>query len=305
MTDNLAISVHGLTKSFGDRHAVDNLTFDLQRSNVTGFVGPNGAGKSTTIRMLLGLIQPSAGTATVLGHPISDPRAYLSRVGALVEAPAFYPQLSGYRNLLALTRLARLPASRINEVVDIAGLTDRGKDRFKDYSLGMKQRLGIAAALLQNPELLILDEPTNGLDPAGIVEIRMLLRELSQQGTSVLVSSHNLSEIQAVCHEIVLIKNGGLLWSGPIDTLLASHGATLVVAPEHATDIGALAALVANAGYTAITRDDHLEIRAPQSWAAELNRQAMNAGITLRELAMRDANLEQTFLDLTDTGDTP
>ena len=305
MTDNPVISVHGLTKSFGDRHAVENLTFDLAQGTVTGFVGPNGAGKSTTIRMLLGLIRPTAGTATVLGHPIGDPRAYLSRVGALVEAPAFYPQLSGYRNLLVLTRLAQLPTSRINEVLDIAGLSDRGKDRYKDYSLGMKQRLGLAAALLQNPELLILDEPTNGLDPAGIVEIRTLLHELSQQGTSVLVSSHNLSEIQAVCNEILLIKNGKLLWSGAIDTLLASHGATLVVAPEHVRDIGALTALVANTGYPATTRGDHLEIRAPQSWAAELNRKAMTAGITLRELAMRDANLEQTFLDLTDTGDTP
>ena len=148
MTNDLAISVRGLTKSFGDRHAVENLTFDLARGTVTGFVGPNGAGKSTTIRMLLGLIQPSAGTATMLGHTIGDPRAFLSRVGALVEAPAFYPQLSGYRNLLALTRLARLPASRIDEVLDIAGLGDRGNDRFKDYSLGMKQRLGIAGALL-------------------------------------------------------------------------------------------------------------------------------------------------------------
>jgi|CXWL01.1.fsa_nt_gi ABC-2 type transport system ATP-binding protein len=306
MNDTLAISLHGLTKSFAEQPAVEDLSFGLARGTVTGFVGPNGAGKSTTIRMLLGLIQPSAGTATVLGHPIGRPREYLSRVGALVEAPAFYPQLSGYRNLLVLTRLARLPAARIDEVLVIVGLADRGADRYKDYSLGMKQRLGIAAALLHDPELLILDEPTNGLDPAGIVEIRALLLELSDRGTSVLVSSHNLSEIQAVCHELVLIQHGRLLWSGPIDELLASHGATLVAEPEHATDLARLAELVTTTtGYVATSRGDRLEIRAPGSWAAELNRQAMAAGITLRELAMRDANLEQTFLDLTSAGEQP
>ena len=147
-----------------------------------------------------------------------------------------------------------------------------------------------------------MDEPTNGLDPAGIVEIRGLLRELSDHGTSVLVSSHNLSEIQAVCHGIVLIQHGRLLWSGPIDELLASHGATLVAAPEHTTDLAGLSELVIAAGYTSSVRGDRLEIRAPGSWAGELNRQAMSAGITLRELAMRDASLEQTFLDLTTTG---
>ena len=302
MSDVLAISVQGLTKSFGERVAVEDLSFDLAGGSVTGFVGANGAGKSTTIRMLLGLIRPSAGSAHVLGHPISDPAAYLSRVGALVEAPAFYPQLSGYRNLLALTRLAGLPTTRVDEVLAVVGLADRGTDRYKNYSLGMKQRLGIAAALLHDPELLILDEPTNGLDPAGIVEIRGLLLELSEQGTSVLVSSHNLSEIQAVCHGIVLIQHGQLLWSGPIDELLASHGATLVAAPEHTADLAGLSGLVIAAGYTSSVRGDRLEIRAPSSWAGELNRQAMSAGITLRELVMRDASLEQTFLDLTTTG---
>jgi len=302
MNDTLAISARGLTKTFGDQRAVTDLSFDLARGTVTGFVGPNGAGKSTTIRMLLGLIRPTAGTAEVLGCAIDEPRRYLSRVGALVEGPAFYPHLSGYRNLLVLTRLAQQPATRIDEVLAVAGLADRAKDSFKDYSLGMKQRLGIAAALLHDPELLILDEPTNGLDPAGIVEIRTLLRDLSERGTSVLVSSHNLSEIQAVCHRIVLIQHGRLLWSGELDELLTSHGATLTAAPEHTSDIPALATLVSTAGYRCSARDDHLEIRAPGSWAAELNRQAMAAGITLRELAMRDANLEQTFLDLTTTG---
>ena len=298
-----AISVRGLTKSFGAVRAVADLTFDLEPGAVTGFVGPNGSGKSTTIRMLLGLITPIAGTASVLGCPISDPRAYLSRVGALVESPAFYPQLTGHRNLLALARLARLPSERIDEVLAVVGLAGRAQERYRDYSLGMKQRLGIAAALLQDPELLILDEPTNGLDPAGIMEIRGLLRALSERGTSVFVSSHNLSEIQAICHSIVLIQRGRLLFSGSLDALLADHGAVLLAAPEHAGDIGALAGLVAAAGYPATTRDEHLEIHAPESWGPELNRQAMHAGITLRRLGVRDASLEQTFLDLTDETD--
>jgi ABC-2 type transport system ATP-binding protein len=295
-----AISVRGLTKSFGAVAAVADLSFDLAPATVTGFVGPNGSGKSTTIRMLLGLVAPTAGTASVLGHPISDPGAYLSRVGALVESPAFYPQLTGHRNLLALARLARLPPARVEEVLAVVGLAERARERYRDYSLGMKQRLGIAAALLQDPALLILDEPTNGLDPAGIVEIRGLLRTLSERGTSVFVSSHNLSEIQAICHSIVLIQRGRLLFSGSLDALLAGHGAVVLAAPEHAADIGALAALVEAAGYPSTARGDQLEIRAPESWGPELNRQAMRAGITLRRLGVRDASLEQTFLDLTD-----
>ena len=227
-----AIRVEGLTKDFGTFRAVDQLSFDIPAGGVTGFVGPNGSGKSTTFRMLLGLIRPTAGNAWMLGHPIDDPSRYIHRVGALVESPALYPKLSGYKNLLALARLGRLPTSRIDEVLEIVDLTDRAGDRFENYSLGMKQRLGIAGALLQRPEVLMLDEPTNGLDPAGTVEIRALFRRLAEEGTSVVVSSHLLSEIQAACDRLVMIQDGHLLFSGALDQLLAASAAPSSRSPQ-------------------------------------------------------------------------
>ena len=180
-----AITISGLTKRFGSLTAVDDLTVDIPTGGVVGLLGPNGAGKSVTIRMLLGLIRPTSGSGTVLGHPITNPEAFLPRVGALIEAPTMYPKLSAERNLRSLARLAGVSDGRVAEVLHIVGLTGREQDPFGDYSLGMKQRLGIAAALLRDPELLILDEPTNGLDPAGIVEIRDLLVSLGRQGRTV------------------------------------------------------------------------------------------------------------------------
>ena len=178
----LAVATTGLTKEFGDRRVVDNLDLAIPRESVCGFVGPNGAGKTTTIRMLLGLIRPTSGDGQILSGDIHDPSSYLARVGALIESPAFYPSLSGRDNLLVLTRLGQLPVSTIDDALERVGLADRAEDRFSRYSLGMKQRLGIAAALLAEPSLLILDEPTNGLDPAGIVEMRSLIRSLAERG---------------------------------------------------------------------------------------------------------------------------
>jgi ABC-2 type transport system ATP-binding protein len=207
-----AVTASGLTKRYGGRVAVDRVDFELPAGVVSGFVGPNGAGKTTTIRMLLGLIRPSEGAAKVLGQAISDPTKYLPRVGALIEAPAFYPTLSGRRNLEVLTRLARLNRSRIAEVLELVGLSDRGNDLVRSYSLGMKQRLGVAAALLREPELVILDEPANGLDPAGIREIRLLLRGLADRGITVFVSSHLLAEIQTICDHLVMIDRGRIVF---------------------------------------------------------------------------------------------
>lgn len=166
-----SIRTAGLTKDFGDLRAVNEIDLDLPRGGVTGFVGPNGAGKSTTIRMLLGLIQPTSGEGEVLGHSIADPSGYLHRVGALIESPAFYPTLTGRENLRVFAALGGHDRRRIDEMLEVVGLGDRGRDTYKSYSLGMKQRLGIAAALFPDPDLLVLDEPTNGLDPQGIVEI--------------------------------------------------------------------------------------------------------------------------------------
>ena len=186
-SSNLAISVTDLTKVYGKRTAVSHATFEVPLGTVCGFVGPNGSGKTTTIRMLLGLIAPTGGTGTVLGEDIKHPEKYLPKVGAMIEGPAFYPALSGRENLRVLASLGGFPQSRVDELLTRVGLEDRGGSKFKTYSLGMKQRLGIAAALLPNPELLVLDEPTNGLDPSGIHEVRSLIKDLASSGTSVFV----------------------------------------------------------------------------------------------------------------------
>ena len=189
---DLAISVEDLTKNYGDHASVSHASFDVPHGSVCGFVGPNGAGKTTTIRMLLGLISPSAGTGTVLGEDIRSPHKYLSRVGAMIEGPAFYPMLSGRENLKVLADLGRFPYSRVDEYLAKVGLGDRGSSKFKTYSLGMKQRLGIAAALLPNPQLLILDEPTAVLTPQEIDELLDVIRNLAKNGVGVLFITHKL-----------------------------------------------------------------------------------------------------------------
>src|SRR6202043_2152453 len=197
----VVLRTHNLSKQYGKRLAVDNLNLEVQRGEIFGFLGPNGAGKTTTIRMSLGLITPTAGSVEILGQDVFARRAeVLPRVGALVETPALYLYLSGRNNLRAVgSVLGGVPDARMDAVLDLVGLRSRQKDRVRTYSLGMKQRLGVAIALLQDPEVLILDEPANGLDPAGIVEMRDLLRELSVQGKTVFISSHVLSEVQQIC----------------------------------------------------------------------------------------------------------
>jgi ABC-2 type transport system ATP-binding protein len=294
-----SIRTTGLTKDFGGFRAVDHLNLDLPQGGVTGFVGPNGAGKSTTIRMLLGLIEPTSGEGEVLGQSIKNPSAYLHRVGALIEAPAFYPSLTGAENLRVFATLGGHDHHRIAEMLQIVGLSDRGGDRYKHYSLGMKQRLGIAAALLPDPDLLMLDEPTNGLDPVGIVEIRNLLMDLGASGKTVFVSSHLLSEIQAACNSIVMIDNGGVVFSGTLVDLLDRTSPTIQAAAENETDTTDLLQLATNAGYHTTRVNGGIEINAPAEWAADLNRLAWKAGITLRELRATSADLEQAFFAMT------
>src|SRR5437588_5332898 len=187
-----AIETRRLTKHFGKQTAVDDLSMSIPAGSIAGFIGPNGAGKTTTLRLLLGLVRPNAGSATVLGFPLTESDRYLPRVGALIEAPAFYPSLSGRTNLEVLARLGGYPRSRLNELLEAVDLSDRARDRVGTYSLGMKQRLGVAMALLPDPDLLILDEPANGLDPLGIIEMRDLLRRLREQGKTIFISSHLL-----------------------------------------------------------------------------------------------------------------
>lgn len=298
-----AVLTKGLTKLFAKRTAVDRLSLEIPRGCISGFVGPNGAGKTTTLRMLLGLVRPSAGDGAVLGHPLSDAPRYLRRVGALIEGPTFYPTLTGRANLEVLARLGGLELTRVDDVLERVGLGGRGRDPFRTYSLGMRQRLGIAAALLPNPELLVLDEPTNGLDPHGIAEIRALLRSFADEGTTVFVSSHLLAEIQQVCEHLVVIESGRLVFQGSVEELLAARSPELIARPESTEDAMRLLALVERHGRTASMGElgGSLEVHvdADACWAGELNRLAMAEGITLVHLSERCPTLEEAFFEIT------
>ena len=299
----LAVSTTGLTKRFGDRTVVDGLGLAIPSGSVCGFVGPNGAGKTTTIRMLLGLVRPTAGSGTILGGSIRDPATYLDKVGALIESPAFYPQLSGRENLKALARLGRLPLSAVDPVLERSGLLARAGDKYRSYSLGMKQRLGIAAAMLASPRLLILDEPTNGLDPAGIVEMRGLIRSFAGDGITVLVSSHLISEIEQICDHVVMIRAGQLVHQGSVGELRATQRPDFVLAPERDADLSLLTGLLQEAGCAVTQRpaEAALLVEAPGLSAADLNRLAARGGITLRQLTESTRSLERAFFALTGT----
>ncbi len=292
---SLAIETHSLSKHFGQRKAVDALTINVPSGTITGFVGPNGAGKTTTIRMLLGLIRPGAGSATVLGKAITHPRTYLTHVGALIESPAFYPSLSGRKNLEVLARLGGHPRSRIDQVLEIVGLSDRGLDLVGKYSLGMKQRLGVAMALLPDPDLLILDEPANGLDPLGIIEMRDLLRGLRDQGKTIFISSHLLGELEQVTDWLVMLNQGKAVFNGPARDLVDGRG-ELIVTAEEATQIELVARIAIAAGYAVTPENGSLRITCPIEWAEELNRRAREAGATGIAIRAREASLEESFL---------
>jgi ABC-2 type transport system ATP-binding protein len=277
-----AIEVSGLTKRYENVAAVQSASFSVPRGTICGFVGPNGAGKTTTIRMLLGLIAPTSGTGTVLGHSITEPEKYLASVGAMIEGPAFYPALTGEENLKVLATMGGIPIERVSELIDRVGLAGRGGDKYKTYSLGMKQRLGIAAALLPNPELLILDEPTNGLDPEGIQEVRDLLNKLSSEGTTVFVSSHLLSEIENISRHIVMVRKGEVVFAGAIEA-----------------DIEKIAAIAQGEGHHVSIRHGEAHIEGPHEYAATLNKLAFQAGIVLSQLTPTLPNLEETFFEMT------
>lgn len=292
-----AIETHSLSKHFGKRTAVDGLTISVPAGTIAGFVGPNGAGKTTTLRLLLGLVRPDAGSGAILGHALTEPERYLPRVGALIEAPAFYPSLSGRTNLEVLARLGGYPTSRVSELLEVVDLSNRARDRVGTYSLGMKQRLGVAMALLPDPDLLMLDEPANGLDPLGIIGIRDLLRRLVAQGKTILLSSHLLGELEQVTDWLIMLNQGKALFCGPARDLLAQH-VEVVVEAEDAVQLDLVERRVSGVGY-AVTREDHaLRIACPASFAEELNRQAREAGAPDLTIRVQEASLEQLFLAL-------
>ena len=295
-----ALTTNGLTKRYGDRLAVDRLDLEVPAGVVGGFIGPNGAGKTTTMAMLLGLVAPTSGTGTVLGASLDEPASYLGRVGALIETPAFWPGLSGVENLRVLARLGGHDSTAIPDVLALVGLGDRGGDRFGKYSLGMKQRLGIAAALLGDPELLILDEPTNGLDPAGINEMRQLILDLAAGDRTVLVSSHLLGELEHVADWLIVIDDGSLVYQGRAGGLLRKVPTVIALAPEHDRDLDRLAELARAWGHE--PRREERELVVPieddeaRAAAAALNRAALEHGIVLAELHLRRPSLESQYL---------
>jgi ABC-2 type transport system ATP-binding protein len=296
---NLAISVRDLSKKYGERMAVSHINFDVPLGTVCGFVGPNGSGKTTTMRMLLGLISHTGGNGEVLDASIDEPENYLSRVGAMIEGPAFYPALTGAENLRVLATLGGFPQERVQTLLNQVGLGDRAKSKYKTYSLGMKQRLGIAAALLPNPKLLMLDEPTNGLDPEGIQEVRALLRQLADNGTTVFVSSHLLSELEIISDYLVMLRKGEVVFAGKIEELLLAQQHVIITKGQNQADLEKLVSIATGLGHTATIRNNEVHVQASADFAATLNRAAFDAGITLAQLSPQVPNLEETFFEMT------
>ncbi|MEV6806006.1 ATP-binding cassette domain-containing protein [Streptomyces sp. NPDC017248] len=291
-----SIDVRDLTKEYGGRRAVDGLTFSVRPGRVTGFLGPNGAGKSTTFRLVLGLDRPTAGTATVGGRPYAALRDPLRRVGALLDAGAAHGSRTARDHLLALAASNRLPARRVDTVLEETGLAAVARRRVRTYSLGMRQRLGIAAALLGDPEVVLLDEPANGLDPEGIVWIRTLLRRLAADGRTVLVSSHLMAETAVFADHLLILGRGRLLADTPVREFIQAR-----VRPHvrvRSSDPAALADLLARHGHDA-TRDADGTWTVPGARVDDLGRLLAEAGVPVLELAAREATLEEAYLDLT------
>jgi ABC-type multidrug transport system ATPase subunit len=290
------VQTRDLTKVYGGRiTAVDRVALSVRRGEVYGFLGPNGAGKTTTLRMLVGLVRPTAGSATVLGKPPGHPEA-LARTGVLIEAPGFYPYLSGRDNLRVVARYAGVVGGRVDDVLEQVSLSDRAGDRYAGYSLGMKQRLGVAAALLKDPELLVLDEPTNGLDPAGMRDMRALVRELGSRGHTVLLSSHLLGEVQQVCDRVGVISRGALIAESTVAELRGEAG--LLVAAEPLELARAAAEELLGAENVAVV-DGTLRLRTDPAYAGKVSTALVQAGSTLTELRPLERTLEEAFLEMT------
>ena len=289
------VQTRRLTKRYGSLTAVDALDLSVHAGEVYGFLGPNGAGKTTTLRMLLGLVRPTAGEVLIFGRPPGD----LESVGALIEGPAFYPYLSGRDNLRVMARHARVADTRIPAVLDQVDLTGRAGDRYATYSLGMKQRLGVAAALLKAPRLVVLDEPTNGLDPAGMADMRLLVRRLGATGCTVLLSSHLMTEVQELCDRVGIIAGGKLVAESTVAELRGDRTLRLVATPLQAAADQAKALLGADA--VRVTGDG-LDLAVPPERAAEVNAALVSAGIAVSELRPEERSLEQAFFALTGSG---
>src|SRR5674476_1528195 len=300
----VVLSTHGLTKIFDGLVAVDHLDLSVRRGDVFGFLGPNGAGKTTTIRMIFGLIYPTSGYVEVLDHRVPrDRREALRHIGGFVEVPAFYGNMSARRNLRLLGSLnGEIEEARIAEVLDIVGLRERADSKVGDYSHGMKQRLGIANALINEPELVILDEPTSGLDPQGMKDVRELVRELGARGTTVFLSSHLLNEVEQVCNRAAILDKGRVVVEGPVSELRPEHQAVKVLTSDQGRAREVIAALL---GPTQVRLDEeYLIVEASDGSVRELVKQLVTAGIGVDAvIPAHEQGLEDYFLGLTQSSD--
>jgi ABC-2 type transport system ATP-binding protein len=292
------LSLKNLNKKFGKIHAVNNLSFDIQKGNVYGILGPNGSGKSTTLGIILNVVNKTSGEFDWFNGKVSTHNA-LKKVGAIIERPNFYPYMSAIENLKLVCKIKEIPFDKIDEKLKSVNLYDRKNSKFKTFSLGMKQRLAIASALLNDPEILILDEPTNGLDPQGIHEIRRIITEIASKGTTILLASHLLDEVEKVCTHVVVIRNGLKLYSGRVDEMSSSFG--IIELSTENTNNELFSALKNYEGIDSVNNENgkvYLKLGKNIS-TSELNKYLISKDVVLSHLVKRKPTLEQQFLDLT------
>jgi len=294
------LSIKNLDKKFGRVHAVNNLSFDIQKGNVYGILGPNGSGKSTTLGIILNVVNKTSGEFSWFDGNLSTHEA-LKKVGAIIERPNFYPYMTAIQNLSLICKIKDIATENIEEKLKIVNLFERRNSKFRTYSLGMKQRLAIASALLNNPEILILDEPTNGLDPQGIHEIREIIQKIAKNGTTILLASHLLDEVEKVCSHVVIIREGLKLYSGRVNEMSISYGLFELNTKEPKNKL--ISTLNKNSSIGDIKEEGGLIIAhlTQQMEASEINTYLFDNGITVSHLVKRKPSLEQQFLDLTNT----
>ena len=291
------LSVSHLTKKFGHLTAVNDLSFTIEKGNVYGILGPNGSGKSTTLGIVLNVVNKTSGTFNWFNGNVSTHDA-LKKVGAIIERPNFYPYMTAVQNLKLVCKIKNVSTDKIEEKLEMVGLLERKNSKFQTYSLGMKQRLAIASALLNDPEILILDEPTNGLDPQGIHQIRQIIKEIASQGTTILLASHLLDEVEKVCSHVVILRKGEKLYSGPVDGMLGSHG-FFELKTSDLKELGDYLKL--DPRFSAIKEENGLitAFLSEDLAAEELNAQLFKKGIVLSHIVKRKESLEEQFLTLT------
>ena len=292
------LSIKNLDKKFGRVHAVNNLSFDIQKGNVYGILGPNGSGKSTTLGIILNVVNKTSGTFSWFEGNLSTHQA-LKKVGAIIERPNFYPYMTAIQNLSLICKIKDISTENINEKLKIVNLFERRNSKFKTFSLGMKQRLAIASALLNNPEILILDEPTNGLDPQGIHEIRQIIQKIAKEDTTILLASHLLDEVEKVCSHVVVIREGIKLYSGRVNEMSISYGLFELNTKEPKNKLISILKNISSIGTIKEEGDLVIAHLLEEMESSEINAYLFKNGISVSHLVKRKPSLEQQFLDLT------